>query len=70
MNTDNSMNNMCYSIIGNSICVKTEDGIYTPMVHIRTALVDDGKELLSIYAPYVRNTAITFEYDVPSLEEF
>lgn len=70
MNTDNSMNNMCYSTSGNSICVEAKGGICTPMVHIRTALVDDVKELLSIYAPYVMNTAITFEYDVPSLEEF
>ena len=70
MNTDNSVNNMCYSTSGNSICVEAKGGICTPMVHMRTALVEDAKELLSIYAPYVRNTAITFEYDVPSLEEF
>ncbi len=25
---------------------------------------------MSIYAPYIENTAITFEYDVPSVEEF
>ena len=30
----------------------------------------DAKELLAIYAPYVTDTAITFEYEVPSLEEF
>lgn len=27
---------------------------------------DDYEALLAIYAPYVQNTAITFEYDVPS----
>lgn len=32
--------------------------------------VDDAKELLEIYAPYVKDTAISFEYDIPSLEEF
>lgn len=37
---------------------------------IRTATVDDAKELLAIYAPYVKKTAITFEYEVPTLEEF
>ena len=26
--------------------------------------------MLSIYAPYVRDTAISFEYEVPSLDEF
>ena len=31
---------------------------------------NDAKEILSIYAPYIEKTAITFEYDVPSLEEF
>ena len=37
---------------------------------IRTATVEDAEEILNIYAYYVKNTAITFEYDVPSLEEF
>ena len=37
---------------------------------IRIAATDDTKELLDIYAPYVTKTAITFEYDVPSLKEF
>ena len=30
----------------------------------------DAAELLEIYAPYVKETAISFEYDVPSVEEF
>ena len=37
---------------------------------IRLALVDDAEEILAIYAPYVQNTAITFEYDVPEIGEF
>ena len=37
---------------------------------IRTASVADTPTLLKIYRPYVENTAITFEYDVPSTEEF
>lgn len=32
--------------------------------------MEDAEELLSIYAPYVRDTAISFEYEVPSLSEF
>lgn len=32
--------------------------------------VEDAGELLAIYAPYVEKTAISFEYEVPSLEEF
>ena len=37
---------------------------------IRTAVPEDAPGLLDIYAPYVKNTAVTFEYEVPSLEEF
>lgn len=37
---------------------------------IRTAKISDAGALLAIYAPYVESTAITFEYDVPSLSEF
>ena len=37
---------------------------------IRTAEETDAAALLSIYAPYVERTAITFEYEVPSLQEF
>ena len=37
---------------------------------IRTASAADAPALLKIYRPYVENTAITFEYDVPSTEEF
>ena len=39
-------------------------------LQIRDAQAEDVPALLSIYAPYVENTAITFEYDVPSVEEF
>ena len=37
---------------------------------IRNATDKDAGRLLEIYAYYVENTAITFEYEVPSLEEF
>ncbi len=37
---------------------------------ISVATPADAGELLAIYAPYVRQTSITFEYDVPSVEEF
>ena len=42
----------------------------TDAVTIREAGVADAARLLEIYAYYVQNTAITFEYDVPSLSEF
>ncbi len=37
---------------------------------IRDAVVEDAARLVEIYAWYVKNTAISFEYEVPSLEEF
>jgi phosphinothricin acetyltransferase len=37
---------------------------------IRLATPSDAEELLEIYRPYVEDTAISFEYDVPSVEEF
>lgn len=37
---------------------------------IRLARVEDVPELLEIYAPYVKNTVVSFEYQVPTVEEF
>lgn len=37
---------------------------------IRNAKLDDAAILLEIYRPYVENTAISFECEAPSLEEF
>lgn len=37
---------------------------------IRMAKEADAEELLQIYAPYVQKTAITFEYEVPTVAEF
>ena len=42
----------------------------SPAFRFRLATLDDAPALLSIYAPYVEKTAISFEYDVPSLDEF
>ena len=39
-------------------------------ITIRIARESDKEELLAIYAPYVSETAITFEYTVPTIEEF
>ena len=40
------------------------------MLKIRPVTLKDAPELVRIYAPYVEKTAITFEYDVPSIKEF
>ena len=40
------------------------------MINIREAKLADAPRLLEIYAPYVEETAISFEYLVPTREEF
>ena len=42
----------------------------TPAFRFRIAAPDDAPALVNIYAPYVEQTAISFEYDVPSVDEF
>lgn len=37
---------------------------------LRMAKKEDAADILAIYEPYVRNTEITFEYEVPTLPEF
>jgi len=37
---------------------------------LRRASLSDAAALVEIYRPYVENTSITLEYDVPSVEEF
>lgn len=37
---------------------------------IRIATVKDLEQILSIYGPYVENTTVSFEYEVPSMAEF
>ncbi len=40
------------------------------MTEIRDAKLNDAERLLQIYDYYVKNTAITFEYETPSLDEY
>lgn len=40
------------------------------MIDIRSARIEDATDLVAIYAPYVENTAITFETQVPTVSEF
>ncbi len=39
-------------------------------IKIQMASGDDAEALLSIYRPYVEETAVTFEYEVPTAAEF
>ncbi|MBO4229624.1 MAG: N-acetyltransferase [Clostridia bacterium] len=40
------------------------------MLNIRDAVPGDAERLLTIYSHYVENTAVSFEYEVPSCDEF
>lgn len=37
---------------------------------IRPATTDDAEELLAIYAPYVTDSCVSFEVEVPTVDEF
>lgn len=37
---------------------------------LRAARLEDAEQCTGIYSYYVKNTAITYEYDAPSAEEF
>ena len=39
-------------------------------ITLRFAVPADAEALVAIYAPYIRKTAITYEYEIPSAEEF
>jgi len=45
-------------------------GIYMSEIKLSLATKSDSESILNIYAPYVEETAITFEYVVPTLENF
>ena len=40
------------------------------MNKIRCALSSDASSILDIYAPYIANTAVSFETEVPAVEDF
>ena len=40
------------------------------IIKIRMATVDDAEQILAVYAPYILETGITFEYVVPTVPAF
>ena len=40
------------------------------MAEIRMATPDDAEQMLAIYAPYITDSAVSFEVSVPSVREF
>ena len=60
-----------FSIIHSPFSIeKRGNQVKRPDYTIRRAAERDAAALLDIYAPYIRDTVITFEYDVPTAEEF
>jgi phosphinothricin acetyltransferase len=39
-------------------------------LNFRLVQESDAEEILRIYEPYIKDTAITFEYEIPSIDEF
>lgn len=40
------------------------------MARLRLVTLQDTEELLQIYAPYITDTAVSFEYEVPSVDAY
>lgn len=40
------------------------------LVTIRMAVPEDAKGILDVYAPYILDSSVTFEYEVPGIKEF
>lgn len=40
------------------------------MITVRNAMIEDAERTLEIYSYYVQNTAISFEYETPALDEW
>lgn len=53
-----------------SIILALKEEIMLDNLSIRYATPHDSAALLSIYTPYVEHTAITFEYEIPTEDEF
>lgn len=81
-NIDNDMNKDIDNDIGNDMDkdMNKEKNLYDKKkiiykdkdkdIVIREVSLMDAPELVEVYRPYVEKTAITFEYEVPSVEEF
>lgn len=48
----------------------SHDAIRNTHDALRPAIITDAAALLEIYKPYILHTAITFEYTIPTLEEY
>lgn len=38
--------------------------------YIRLVKPDDSQEILNLYAPFITDTAVSFEYEIPGVQEF
>ena len=55
-----------FANIRKELLMKREDS----MITIREAKLEDAERLVEIYSHYVLNTAVSFEYEVPTVAEF
>lgn len=66
----NAPENATETVNPEAVIPANEEETTGAMIQIRIATPADAKEILDIYAPYILQTAITFEYEVPTLAEF
>ena len=61
---------LCISILLCTFIWKELEKQRMETITLRQARLEDAQAILDIYAPYIRNTNIAFEYEVPTLPEF
>lgn len=55
--------------MSNRISDKNSD-IISNKITLRAATTKDAEGILAVYIPYILNTTITYEYEIPTVEEF
>lgn len=60
----------CFVTVHKVYLFKLKNYLATIMMKIRLATPDDAQAMLEIYSPYILNSGITQETEVPSVEEF
>lgn len=54
----------------NTVNNKTMNNKISDKITMRKATTADAEGILAVYAPYILNTTITYEYEIPTVEEF
>lgn len=61
---------VAYKIIREMLLAMSQKENFYGWYRNKKAEIGDAEQILNIYSYYVKNTAVTFEYEVPHIEEF